>query len=109
MIGRHFGWRSVEQQNFGKAALLLWDRSKPLKFFRIHDGKIKAGLRAVVKENRIDDLASACRQTKRNVRNSEDGFDVRDFLFDQTNGFDRFDTAADIVFIACSTGEHERV
>ena len=88
---------------------MLGDRREALDALGVDDGEIEAGLRAVVEKNGVDHFARAGRQAEGHVGNSENCADVRNLFLDEANAFDRFDRAADIVFIACGAGENERI
>ena len=81
---RSYG-RSVEEERFSEPALSFGNTREPFQFLGIDDSEIKAGLCAVVEEDGIDDLAGSSGEAERDVRNSEDGFDVRDLLFDEAD------------------------
>ena len=83
--------------------------AKALDALGIDDGQIESGLGAVVEENGIDHFARAWRQTERNVGNAQHGAHVRDFLLDDANAFDGFHRAANVVFIAGSARENQRI
>ena len=100
---------TVEEQIFGQRALVLGDRREALDAFGVDDGEIEAGLRAVVEKDGVDDFARAGRKAEGNIGNSKNCADVRNLLLDQANAFDRFDGAADIVFIARCAREDERI
>ena len=106
---REFPRRAIEEQIFGELALVLGNRREALDALGVHDREIEPRLRAVIQENGVDHFARAGRQSERHVGNSQHGAHVRDLLLDQANAFDRFDRAADIIFVARSAGKNERI
>jgi hypothetical protein len=86
MIGWHIYGRRIEQQSFGQTALMLGDDGEALEFFGVDDREIEAGLGGVAEKDGVDDFAGGGGQAEGDVGDAEDGFDVRDLLFDETDG-----------------------
>src|SRR3954462_6957700 len=95
---------SVKKQRLSEAAFRFGYTREPLQFLRVDDGKIEASLRAVIQEDGIDDFPSSRGETERNVRDTEDSFDIRVLLFDESDGLDRLPCPADVVFVAGGAG-----
>ena len=63
----------------------------------------------VIKKNRIHHLARGGRQAEGYVRYAQDGLDPRDIFLNQPDRLDGFDRAPDVVLIAGSAGENQRI
>ncbi len=85
MIGGHIDGRGVEQESLGQAALFFGNAGETLQFLRIDDGEVEAGFGGVIEEDGVDDFASGGGQTKGDIGDAEDGFDVRDLLLDEAD------------------------
>ena len=85
MSGRSSLRPRVEQQILGQTAFFLGNTGKTLELFRVDDGEIESGLGAVIEEDGVDYFARSSRQPERDVRDTEDSFDVRDLLLDESD------------------------
>ena len=85
MVCKYLSRGRVEQQRFGQTPFFLRDRCKSFQFLGVYDREIEPDLRAVVEKNRVNDLTSRSRQSKGDVGNPEDSFDVRDLLLDEAD------------------------
>ena len=103
------GRRRVEEQSIPPAAFFFGNGGETLQLFRVDDGEVESGFRAVVQEDGIDHFARGGGKSERDIGNAQRGLDVRDVLLDQPEGFDGFDCAADVVRIARRAGENQRI
>ncbi len=86
MIDRHMDAGISERQSLGQAAFRFGNAAaESPPFFHAHTRPIESGFGAVIEEDEIDDLASGIGETEGDVRNPEDGFDIRDLLLDETD------------------------
>ena len=63
----------------------------------------------MIKEDGIDDFARPGRQSKGDIRNSQNRADKRNVLFDQADAFDGFHRAANIILVSSGAGEDQRI
>ena len=63
---------AVAEQVLGEPALLLRDRRVALELLGVDDREVEPRLRAVVEEDRVQDLAAGLGQAERDVRDAED-------------------------------------
>ena len=107
--GGHRVVTPIPDQVFGKLALFLGYGSVTLHHFRVDDGHVQAGLDAVVKEDRIEHLASGRWQAEGDVGNAQNRLRVWQGLLDQTHPFDGLRRRTNVVHVARAGGENQRV
>src|SRR5579862_5236594 len=109
MVRRNIFRRMIVEKIFGELAFVLWDRGESLDAFGVDDCEIESRFRAVIKKNRINYFARAGRQAETYVADPKNGANVRNFFLDVADAFDGFHRATDIILVARSAGENERV
>lgn len=85
MIAGHINGWGFEQESLGQTALSFGDAGESLQFLGVYDREIKPGFGGAVEEEEISDFANNESQPEGDVGDSEEGFDVRDLLLDETD------------------------
>ena len=103
------GAAPVPHQVEATLALLVGDLGQRHDLGGVHDGRIEAGLDALVQEDAVEDVAGGGRQAEAHVRDAERGVHAGQLRLDAPDGLDGGDAVAAEVVVAGRQRERQGV
>ena len=100
---------AVPHEVHADVALLVGDPVEREDLRGVDDGRVQAGLHALVQEDRVEDVAGGRLQAERHVGEAEHGVGAGDLGLDAADGLHRLDGVAAEVVVAGRQREGERV
>ena len=103
------GATAVVDQVHAHVALLVGDAVERQDLGGVDDGRVEAGLRALVEEHRVEDVPRRRVEAERHVRQAQRGVDARQVLLDEADALDGLDAVAAALLDAGGEGERQGV